>query len=81
MIYYYWKLWAKSLGEKASDDSREADIVAGFRTVIVLVNNYMQNNTVCNQTSDLTYNQRDNDAFGLVFTIAQPSQYKWNKET
>tara|TARA_Y100000004_G_C8816596_1_gene370047 strand:+ start:414 stop:575 length:162 start_codon:yes stop_codon:yes gene_type:complete len=38
MIYYYWKLWAKSLGEKASDDSREADIVAGFRTVIVLVN-------------------------------------------
>ena len=37
MIYYYWKLWAKSLGEKASDDSREADIVAGFRTVIVLV--------------------------------------------
>tara|TARA_B100000073_G_scaffold323744_1_gene306089 strand:- start:1511 stop:1642 length:132 start_codon:yes stop_codon:yes gene_type:complete len=27
-----------SLGEKASDDSKEADIVAIFRTVVVLVN-------------------------------------------
>ena len=27
-----------SLGEKASDDSQEADIVAIFRTVVVLVN-------------------------------------------
>jgi len=33
-----WKLWAKSLGEKASDDKREADAVATIRTVIVLVN-------------------------------------------
>ena len=35
---YYWKLWAKSLGEKASDDPKEADIVALMRTVIVIVN-------------------------------------------
>jgi hypothetical protein len=34
----YWRLWAKSLGEKASDDNREADTVALIRTVIVLVN-------------------------------------------
>ena len=33
-----WKLWCKSLGEKASDDSVEADIVGLFRTVIVLLN-------------------------------------------
>lgn len=33
-----WRLWAKSLGEKASADKKEADIVASIRTVIVLVN-------------------------------------------
>lgn len=33
-----WKLWAMSLGEKASEDSREADLVALIRTVVVLVN-------------------------------------------
>lgn len=33
-----WSLWCKSLGEKASDNSKEADIVALFRTIIVLVN-------------------------------------------
>lgn len=33
-----WRLWAKSLGEKASEDKREADTVALIRTVIVLVN-------------------------------------------
>ncbi len=35
---YYWRLWAMSLGEKASDDSREADKVAIIRSVVVLVN-------------------------------------------
>ncbi len=33
-----WKLWCMSLGEKASDDSREADMVAIMRTIVVLVN-------------------------------------------
>ncbi len=33
-----WKLWCLSLGEKASDNSDEADIIAWFRTVIVLLN-------------------------------------------
>ena len=32
-----WKLWAMSLGEKASEDSREADLVAVMRSIIVLV--------------------------------------------
>ena len=32
-----WKLWAKALGDKASDNNGEADRVAVIRTVIVLV--------------------------------------------
>lgn len=30
-----WKLWAKALGEKASEDDKEADRVALIRTAIV----------------------------------------------
>ena len=33
-----WKLGAMSLGEKASEDSQEADLVAIIRTIVVLVN-------------------------------------------
>ena len=29
-----WRLWAKSIGEKASKDDKESDVVAGVRTVI-----------------------------------------------
>lgn len=32
-----WRLWAKSLGEKASPENREADMVAIIRSLIVLV--------------------------------------------
>ena len=35
---YYWKLWAMSPGERASEDSVEADKVAMIRSVVVLVN-------------------------------------------
>ena len=31
-----WRLWAKALGEKASDNNREADRIAVIRTIIVL---------------------------------------------
>ena len=31
-----WRLWCKALGEKASPDDREADIVAGIRTVVLI---------------------------------------------
>lgn len=34
----YWTLWAKALGEKASECDKEADKIAIIRTVIVLVN-------------------------------------------
>ncbi len=33
-----WRLWAKALGEKASECDREADTVAIFRTVIAGIN-------------------------------------------
>ena len=33
-----WRLWCLSLGDKASDDSKEADMVAIMRTTVVLVN-------------------------------------------
>lgn len=32
-----WRLWAKALGEKASNDDREADIIASIRTAILLI--------------------------------------------
>lgn len=32
-----WRLWAKALGEKASADNREANIVAIIRTLILIV--------------------------------------------
>lgn len=33
----FWRLWAKSLGEKAGDTDREADRIACIRTIIVLI--------------------------------------------
>jgi len=38
LLKKYWRLWAKSLGEKESDKDDEADLVAVFRTTIVVVN-------------------------------------------
>lgn len=31
-----WRLWAKALGEKASNDDKESDHIANIRTVIFL---------------------------------------------
>jgi len=31
-----WRLWSKALGEKASDDNKEADVIALIRTAIVM---------------------------------------------
>jgi hypothetical protein len=33
----WWRLWAKALGEKATSDDKESDIVAIVRTSIVAV--------------------------------------------
>lgn len=32
MIKRWWRIWAKSLGEKVGETDREADIVAAIRT-------------------------------------------------
>jgi hypothetical protein len=32
-----WRIWAKSLGEKAGSSNEEADKIAVMRTIIVLV--------------------------------------------
>ena len=37
-IISFWRLWAKSLGEKAGVNDKEANIIAFMRSVIVLVN-------------------------------------------
>jgi len=34
---YFWRLWAKSLGEKAGSTKQEADRIAVIRTVVVLI--------------------------------------------
>lgn len=39
-----WRLWAKALGEKASSDNKEADVIAAIRTGIVFV--YLMTNLV-----------------------------------
>ena len=31
-----WRIWAKALGEKSGKDDREADIIAGIRTLIFI---------------------------------------------
>jgi len=33
-----WRLWCLSLGDKASDNTKDADMVAVMRTIVVLVN-------------------------------------------
>jgi hypothetical protein len=37
MFRKFWRLWAKSLGEKAGVNQREADRIACIRTVVVLI--------------------------------------------
>ena len=32
-----WRVWAKALGEKASQNNKEADLVAVVRTLIVMI--------------------------------------------
>ena len=31
-----WRIWAKALGAKEGRDDREADIIAGIRTIILI---------------------------------------------
>lgn len=38
MLKKAWRLWAMSLGQKASEDNREADVVAVIRTTWIIFN-------------------------------------------
>ncbi len=38
MFRTFWRLWCLSLGERASDDNWEADIVAIIRTIFAIIN-------------------------------------------
>ena len=31
-----WRIWAKAIGEKASKDDKESDVIASLRTIIFL---------------------------------------------
>jgi hypothetical protein len=36
-LHKLWRLWAKAIGEKAGNTDDEADRIACFRTLIVLI--------------------------------------------
>jgi hypothetical protein len=38
MLKKAWRLWAMSLGQKASENNREADVVAVVRTMWIVCN-------------------------------------------
>ena len=42
-VKYFWRLWAKALGEKAGNSDEESDRIACIRTLIVL--SYVLTNT------------------------------------
>jgi len=56
-----WRLWAKALGEKSGKDDREADIIAGIRTIIFisyLVTNVAIVANAVRHWNDMDYSQR-----------------------
>jgi len=42
-VKYFWRLWAKALGEKTGNTDKESDRIACIRTLIVL--SYVLTNT------------------------------------
>ncbi|MCK9445619.1 hypothetical protein M0Q50_01860 [bacterium] len=36
-MYKYWRIWAKSLGEKSGSTDKESDKIAIVRTIILLI--------------------------------------------
>ena len=59
-----WRVWAKALGEKASDCDRESDIVAIIRTFVFLT--YLITNIAIVSTAVRHWN--DNESFNQGFT-------------
>ena len=59
-----WRVWAKALGEKASDCNRESDIVAIIRTFVFLT--YLITNIAI--VSNAVRHWNDNESFNQGFT-------------
>ena len=59
-----WRVWAKALGEKASDCDRESDIVAIIRTFVFLT--YLITNIAI--VSNAVRHWNDNESFDQGFT-------------
>jgi hypothetical protein len=59
-----WRVWAKALGEKASDCDRESDIVAIIRTFVFLT--YLITNIAI--VSNAVRHWNDNESFNQGFT-------------
>jgi len=64
-----WRIWAKSLGEKASKCDRESDIIAVVRTLIFLT--YLSTNVfivsgVIRHWNDVNYSNQINTKNSLI---------------
>ena len=59
-----WRVWAKALGEKASDCDRESDIVAIIRTFVFLT--YLITDVAI--VSNAVRHWNDNESFNQGFT-------------
>ena len=59
-----WRVWAKALGEKASDCDRESDIVAIIRTFVFLT--YLITNVAI--VSNAVRHWNDKESFNQGFT-------------
>ena len=59
-----WRVWAKALGEKASDCDRESDIVAIIRTFVFLT--YLITNVAI--VSNAVRHWNDNESFNQGLT-------------
>ena len=62
-----WRVWAKALGEKASDCDRESDIVAIIRTFVFLT--YLITNIAI--VSNAIRHWNDNESFNQEFITHQ----------
>jgi len=53
-----WRIWAKALGAKEGKNDREADIIAGIRTIIII--SYMVTNVAIVANAIRHWNNLDN---------------------
>jgi len=64
-----WRIWAKALGTKEGKNDREADIIAGIRTIIFV--SYMVTNVAIVANAVRHWNDAPNQNQSLVPKIAE----------